>query len=74
MNVDEFQALKRREEEKRERCWDPLQRWLALQETITWAESQATVQRNTPKKCLERERAILAAMAQIRPPTPQPSS
>jgi hypothetical protein len=61
---DEFQALKRREEEKRERCWDPLQRWIALQETITWAESQSTVQRNTPKKCLALERTKLSAMAQ----------
>ena len=71
MSSDEFQALKRREEEKRERCWDPLQRWIALQETITWAESQANVERNTPKKCLELERAKLAAMAQAAPPKSQ---
>lgn len=52
--------LKRREEEKREACWDPAERWRVLQETITWAESQATVQRNTPAQCLKRQRAKLA--------------
>lgn len=49
--------LKRREEEKREANWDPAQRWRALQQTITWAEAQATVRRNTPEKCLELQRA-----------------
>ncbi len=62
-------ALKRREEEKRERHWDPLQRWLVLQETITWAESQATVRRNTPARCLELQRAKLAPPP-LSPPGP----
>ena len=52
--------LKRREELKREACWDPAERWRVLQETITWAESQATVRRNTPARCLELERDKLA--------------
>ncbi len=51
---------KRREEAKREALWDAAQRWRILQETITWAEAQATVRRNTPEKCLELQRAKLA--------------
>ncbi len=54
--------LKRREEQKRDAQWDPAQRWRVLQETITWAESQATMRRNTPEKCLELQRAKLAAL------------
>jgi len=52
--------LKRREEAKREAHWDPAARWRAVQDMIAWAESQATVRRNTPKKCLELQRAKLA--------------
>ena len=51
--------LKHREEQKREANWNEAQRWCVLQETITWAESQNTVQRNTPQKCLELQRAKL---------------
>jgi len=45
------------EHEKRERAWTPAARWRAIQETIAWAEAQATVKRNTPAACIERERA-----------------
>ena len=45
--------LKRFEEQKREANWDPVERWRVLQETITWAEAQATVRRNTRERCLE---------------------
>ena len=48
--------LVRREEAKREACWDPLQRWRVFQETITWMESQATIPRNTPERCLQLQR------------------
>ena len=51
--------LKRREEQKREAMWDPAQRWHVLQETITWAQSQAAVRRNTPQRCLELQRQKL---------------
>lgn len=51
--------LKRFEERKREASWNAAQRWQVLQETITWAESQATVQRNTRQRCLELQRAKL---------------
>lgn len=39
--------LKQAEEARRERHWDALRRWQLIQETITWAEAQSTVQRNT---------------------------
>ena len=57
MSDPSFSELKRREEAKREKCWDPLQRWQVIQEMITWAESLPTVRRNTPARCLELERA-----------------
>jgi hypothetical protein len=46
------------EHERRERAWQPAARWQALQETIRWAESQATARRNTPRACIEHERRI----------------
>ncbi len=51
---------KQLEEEKRERNWDPLTRWNALQATITWAEAQRTVQRNTRSSRLEEQARKLA--------------
>ena len=51
--------LKRSEERKREASWNAAQRWQVLQDTITWAESQATVGRNTPRRCLELQEAKL---------------
>jgi hypothetical protein len=44
--------LVQQEEQKRERHWDPRKRWALIQEAISWAESQSTVQRNTPQFCL----------------------
>lgn len=46
------------EHERRERAWQPADRWQAIQETIRWAESQATAHRNTPQSCIERERRL----------------
>ena len=46
------------EHERRERAWPPAARWQAIQETIRWAESQATARRNTPQSCIERERRL----------------
>ena len=59
MSSTDLDALKRAEEQKREAHWDPAERWRVLQETITWAESQATVRRNTPQRCLELQAAKL---------------
>ena len=55
--VDDLKLL---EERKREAAWDPAVRWRALQQTITWADFQSTVRRNTPQKCLELQRAKLS--------------
>lgn len=62
MNDTSLGDLKRREEQKREACWDAPQRWRVLQETIAWAEAQAPVRRNTPARCLELQRAKLARL------------
>ena len=48
--------LARREQARRERAWSPGARWQAIQETIRWAEQQATVRRNTPAACIAEER------------------
>jgi hypothetical protein len=62
--MSDLGELKRREELKREAAWDPLQRWLAIQETITWAAEQSTVRRNTPQRCIELQNAKLRRMGQ----------
>ena len=43
--------LKRREEEKRERAYDPVQRWIHIQQTIAWAEANMPPEqrRNRPR-------------------------
>ena len=51
-----------REHQRREAAWDPVVRWQVLQETIAWAESQATVRRNTPEACLRLQKAKLAGL------------
>ena len=56
---DDLSDLIHREEQKREAAWDAAERWRVIQETITWAEAQATVQRNTPAECLRIQRAKL---------------
>jgi len=59
MNESNPDDLKRAEEQKREALWDPAERWRVLQAMITWAEAQATVGRNTKRRCLELQRAKL---------------
>jgi len=51
--------LKAAEERKREAAWSAAERWRVLQETIVWAESQATVRRNTPDECIRLQNAKL---------------
>ena len=51
--------LKAAEERKREAAWSETERWRVLQETITWAELQATVRRNTPEQCMLLQNAKL---------------
>jgi hypothetical protein len=43
------------EEAKRERCWDPVQRLQALQETIAFVDAQQPVPRNSRASCLVRQ-------------------
>ncbi len=54
--------LHRREQAKREAAWDPAERWRVVQQTITWAEQQATARRNTPAECKRLERQKLASL------------
>jgi hypothetical protein len=56
--AEEPADLSAREHERRERAWQPAARWQAIQETIRWAESQATARRNTPRACIERGRRL----------------
>jgi hypothetical protein len=53
--------LKQREDEKRERCWDPREQWRVLQETIAWIDSQQRVPRNSPAGCKAAERRRMAS-------------
>jgi len=46
------------EEHKRERNWDPQQRWQTLQATIMWADGQSTVRRNSPESCHRVEQML----------------
>jgi hypothetical protein len=43
--------LKAREEQKRDRAYDPVKRWQHIQETITWAEANLPPEkrRNRPR-------------------------
>jgi hypothetical protein len=51
--------LKKREEEKRERCWDPRARWRIIQESIRWVDSQQVVPRNSRQACLANQARLL---------------
>ena len=55
MNWDD---LKREEERKRDAAYDPLRRWLHIQQTITWAEQNLPphLQRNRPVNRIAEER------------------
>jgi hypothetical protein len=39
-NIVNDHDLKRREEQKRDAAYDPVQRWQHIQQTITWAEAK----------------------------------
>lgn len=55
-------SIKAEEEAKRERNWDPVKRWQAIQETIAWVEAQAKEPRNSKANRLrehaEKERLL----------------
>ena len=50
------------EHRKREANWDPALRWKVIQDTITWAEAQAAVPRNSRQRCLEAQKILLARL------------
>lgn len=54
-------SRKHDEEQKRERNWDPRQRWQVLQATIAWADAQQKVPRNSRQTCLRLQAARIAA-------------
>ena len=58
----EMNDLLQSEERKRWRQWDAAERWRVILQTITWAERQSTVQRNTPAACLREQRRKLAQL------------
>lgn len=62
--TDNLGELIAAEEPKRERNWDPKLRWRVIQDTITWAEAQRTVRRNTPEACLAEQERKLAQLEQ----------
>ena len=47
--------LLRAEEEKRRRCADPVQQWLAFQATCTWLDNQQPIPRNSQAGCLAQQ-------------------
>ena len=62
MTHEEFSKLLRSEEEKRNRMWDPVERWQMIQEMIEWADAQKSVPRNSKEGCLAAQRKWLEKM------------
>ena len=50
-DIMDWDQLKSSEEQKRDAAYDPVQRWLHLQQTITWAEANLPphLRRNRPR-------------------------
>ena len=59
---DDLAALLAAEEAKRNAAWSPAERWRVIQETITWAEEQKTVRRNTKETALRLQAEKLRQM------------
>ena len=68
--TDSLSELIQREQAKRDRNWDPSERWQAYLNTLAWAESQATVRRNTKEACLAHQKRLLAQLAAQSSPLP----
>jgi hypothetical protein len=49
-------------EDLREKMWDPAARRRALQDAITWAESQRGVSRRTPQSRLAKQARLLKGL------------
>jgi len=50
------------EELKRDRHLDAREKWRLILEAISWAESQVTVRRNTPQRCLADQARKLSSL------------
>jgi hypothetical protein len=59
MRNDSLDELLRREEIKRTKMWDPVERWRDTLEMLNWAESQAQVPRNSKEGCLATQRKLM---------------
>ena len=62
MNQEEWTELLHSEEAKRNRMWDPVERWRMIQETIDWADAQKPVPRNSKEGYLAAQRKSLERM------------
>ncbi len=58
MKDSPLDTQKKREEQKRNAAYDPVQRWRHIQQTITWAEANLPphLRRNRPRTALRRRR------------------
>jgi hypothetical protein len=56
MTREEFSLLLRREEAKRNRLWDPMERWRMNEELIVWTDAQQPIPRNSRQGCLAAQR------------------
>jgi hypothetical protein len=67
----DWDQLKQAEEQRRDAAYDPAQRWLHIQQTITWAEANLPphLRRNRPRtpKTIP---SLLPARPELRPGQP----
>jgi len=57
--------LKTREERKRDRCWDPGERWRVIEQTIAWVDSQQRMPRNSRQACLANQARLLRRLEAV---------
>ena len=58
------------EASRRDRNWDPEERWQVILRTLEWAEAQLPVKRNSREACLEHQRRHVAATSAVTPAEP----
>lgn len=54
-----FSALVKEEERRRLACWAPTERWRAIQATLSWAEQQQAIPRNSKAACIARQKRVM---------------
>jgi hypothetical protein len=62
VNHEERTELLQSEEAKRDRMWDPAERWRMIQEMIDWADAQKPVPRNSKEGCPAAQRKWMEEM------------